>query len=170
MKIFAVLITIIFLSSSLYGCKKESPPPPRQVSKAKKIEVKPTPVPEELTQLKGEEKKSYTYNPRGKRDPFAPLIAIPKDKIRTLAGTLESYDLSDFKLIATAGKENDYYALLLAPDNKAYTVRVGSAVGLHGGKVRKIMKNKIIMIEYFKDYKGVLKPRKILLELHKGEE
>ena len=91
-----------------------------------------------------------------------------KDK-KAIAGSLESYDVTDFKLIAIAERENKRYGLLLARDNKSYTVREGSVLGLHKGMVKEITPNKIVIFEYTKDYKGELKPRQVVLELFKGE-
>ena len=169
MRIFIVLLSVVFMLG--YGCKKETPPPKKVVKPAKVAEVKPREAPPVVKEeSKPEEKKVYTYDPRGKRDPFVPLITIKPKKVGTSRGTLESYDMSDFRLVAVAGEEGEYYALLLAPDGRAFTVREGTTIGLHNGKVRKILENKVIMIEYIKDYKGVLKPREVVLELRKGEE
>lgn len=167
MKLFITLITTIFIFS-LYGCKKGSTSPQTEVTGAEKTKIEAQTLKEETLQEPAEE--SYIYNPKGRRDPFAPLIAITKEKERKskVTGTLESYDIGDFELIGTAQKAGEYYGLLLAPDNKAYTVREGTILGLYRGKIKKITENKVVVIEYKMDYTGKLNPREIVLELYKG--
>lgn len=166
MKLFITLITTIFIFS-LYGCKEGSTPPQTEVIGAEKTKIEAQTL-QEAPQKPAEE--SNIYNPKGRRDPFAPLVAITKEKERKakVTGTLESYDIGDFELIGTAQKAGVYYGLLVAPDNKAHTVVEGTILGLYRGKIKKITENKVIVIEYKMDYTGKLNPREIVLELHKG--
>ncbi|MEE8329324.1 MAG: pilus assembly protein PilP [Thermodesulfovibrionia bacterium] len=133
--------------------------------------LKPAPVAE----VTGDDKEEgFFYEPKGRRDPFIPLIEIKAvkkaDRKPRPVGTLESYDISDFKLIAIVEKEGQkYYGLIRASDNKAFTVRLGTVLGLNKGKVKGITSDKLVIEEYIKDYKGELKPRKIVLDLRKGE-
>jgi Tfp pilus assembly protein PilP len=117
--------------------------------------------------------KGYIYKHKGRRDPFMPLIVPKKEKAkkgsRIATGTLESYDISDFTLVAIAEKRGQYYALLVTPDNRSFTVNEGTVIGLHKGRVEKILSDKVIIIEYSRNYRGELRPRQIVLELHKGE-
>src|SRR4030066_2518805 len=169
--LFLIIISIAFVFPVFSGCKKE--PPPAEKTKtgeagAQKIETAQQPMAQGATE---EKKEVYVYDPKGRLDPFVPLVETTKkekDK-KAIAGTLESYDATDFKLIAIAEKENKRYGLLVAPDNKSYTVREGSVLGLHKGIVKEITPNKIVIFEYTKDYKGELKPRQVVLELFKGE-
>jgi len=166
MRLFITLIVTIFLFS-LYGCKKSSPPQTK-VAGTEKTRIETQTLKEETPKKSAEER--YIYNPKGRRDPFAPLIAITKEKARKskVTGTLESYDVGDFELIGTTRKAGEYYGLLLAPDNKAYTVMEGTILGLYKGKIKKITENKVIVLEYKMDYTGKLNPREIVLELYKG--
>ena len=67
-------------------------------------------------------------------------------------------------------KNNQYYALIMLPDKKTYTITEGRTLGLQGGKVVKITKDSVVIREFVKDYRGVIKPRDSILKLHKGEE
>ena len=40
---------------------------------------------------------------------------------------------------------------------------------IYKGKVKDIMKDKIILVEFSRDFRGKLKPRELILEFHKGE-
>lgn len=168
LKEFSIIILLILLITvPISGCKKKAPAP------AKKPEVKKEEVrPEALTQPTVPETKGYTYEPAGRRDPFTPLIEIKKAKKGPAKGerppgTLESYDVGDFTLIAIVKKGSKYYALLRSPDNKSFTVNEGDIIGLHNGKIERIMDNSVVVLEYIEDYKGNKKPKEIVLELHK---
>jgi len=151
----------------LSGCKKKAPPVPKKPD-VKKEEVKPEALPQPTTP----ESKGYTYEPAGRRDPFIPLIETKKAKKgkegeKRPIGTLESYDVKDFALIAVVKKGDKHYALLRSPDNKSFTVNEGDIIGFHSGKIMKITENRVIVVEYIEDYKGHKKPQEIVLELHK---
>lgn len=172
MKFLIALFTVITLVFPvMYGCKEEmkTRPVKKEAPKLERIEVQPAVQVQETPE---KESGGYIYDPGDRRDPFMPLI-LPVEILRKggkrITGTLESYDISDFTLVAIAKKESKYYALITAPDNKAYTVREGTIIGLRKGKVTKITSNIITMIEYSKDYLGKMKSRQIFLELHKGE-
>jgi len=169
-------LIIVFVLASLLlpfsGCsKKKPPPPPKKAGVKKGIEIKP----EELKSLAEEslpESKGYIYEPAGRRDPFAPLVVVRREakaggEKRRPLGTLESYDIGDFSLLAIVKKRGRYYALLLAPDNKSFTVNEGDIIGLHNGRVEEISRNRVVIVEYTVDYRGNKKPREVVLELHK---
>ncbi len=167
MKLFVILLSIIFIFPIFSGCKER---PVEQKAKTEAEAQKIEPVAPQPAQQPVEAKEEvYVYDPKGKVDPFIPLIEAPKKEKKTITGTLESYDVADFKLIAIAEKGKQRYGLLLSPDNKSYTVREGTVLGLHKGTVKEIMNNKLIILEYITDYKGERKPRQIILELSKGE-
>ena len=87
------------------------------------------------------------------------------------ASPFESYDIEEIKLLAIAwNKNNKYYALVMLPDKKTYTITEGMSLGLQGGKVEKITKDTVVIREFVKDYRGDIKPRDSILKLHKGEE
>ncbi|MEK7307983.1 MAG: pilus assembly protein PilP [Nitrospirota bacterium] len=168
---FLIIIfsAIMIISPVFYGCNKKAgtTSAKAKASAVEKIEVKP----EILIGDKPESEKGYVYDPAGRRDPFVPLVVVSKGEKKSskIAGNLESYDIGDFTAVAIAKKGSYYYALLIAPDNKSYTVKEGTVIGLHNGKVLQITSNKILIKEYVEDYTGKQKSREILLELHKGE-
>lgn len=156
MRKFALIITtVLVLSFSVHA--EETKPVPGEGSQVA------TEIPE----------GGYVYEPRGRRDPFVPLVDVSKRKEATksprVLGTLESYDIPDFKVIAIVDKgQGRYSGLLLSPDNKSFLVRVGTVIGLKKGKVVEISRDRIIFSENIKDYKGDLIPREVVLELYEG--
>jgi Tfp pilus assembly protein PilP len=156
-KLFVILFAIVFIFPVSLGAEKD--------------EIKPEAIVQKAPDVREE---SYAYEPGGRRDPFIPLVEVTKrkkagKKPRTL-GTLESYDIADFKLIAIVEKKGgQYYGLLLAADNKSFTIREGTVLGLNKGKVKEISPDKVLIEEFIRDYRGELKPRQVVLELRKRE-
>jgi type IV pilus assembly protein PilP len=168
--LFAILIVAPYL---FFGCSNQPAPPPARVTPQAKS---PAPVPQAAAPQPSEEgmeasqQEGYIYQRRDRRDPFVPLVVPKKEASKGVkAGTLTSYDLSEFTLAAIAKRGKQYFALLTTPDNRSFTVTKGTRIGMNKGKVKDISKNKVTLVEYTRDYSGQLKPREILLEFHKGE-
>lgn len=165
-KLIAVSITAVF---AFYGC--ESPPPPKPTPVVKKVQ-KTVDVTEAGAVLKGTKfDDGYVYEQRNRRDPFIALVVpIKKDNNKERkVGTLEGYDLSEFVLAAIARRGTEFFALLTAPDNRSFTVTKGDIIGFNKGRVEDISADKIVFVEYSRDYMGELKPKHITLEFVKGE-
>jgi len=166
-KIICFLI-ILCLVLPFTGCKKEQTPikkpmaglvqPPAATQEAKETE-----------EASKAEHEIYTYDPRGKRDPFLSLVMMLKQKPERKKGTtpFESYSVDEINLLAIAWDNQKYYALILLPDKKSYTITEGMKLGLYGGKVQKITKDSVVIREYVKDYRGEIKPRDSILKLRK---
>ncbi len=178
MKITLSFLIVLTLVSFLYGCGEKE----KALSVArKKPAVKPVAqkAQKEVDKLQAEEEairaalkqEGYVYQRRGRRDPFTPLIVPLKKqkKDKSKIGTIEGYDLNEFALTAIAKKGDEYYALLVTPDNRSFTVKEGDIIGMNNGRVKEITSDKIRMVEYIRNYKGELRPRQIILEFHKGE-
>ncbi|NTU43007.1 MAG: pilus assembly protein PilP [Nitrospirales bacterium] len=113
----------------------------------------------------------YEYNAQGRRDPFAPLIAVTeKSKPRKGIVPLENYEASELKVIAILWGGKGAYAVVTLPDGKSYSIKKGIKVGSAGGKVYKITKDSVIIREEVKDYRGVRQERDLSLKLHKDAE
>ncbi|RJQ40492.1 MAG: hypothetical protein C4550_03525 [Nitrospiraceae bacterium] len=114
--------------------------------------------------------EAVTYDKKGKRDPFISLVVTATEKPKKGQTPLENYDISAIKILGIVWNEKGNFATAVLPDGKAYTLREGMTIGLHDGKIHKINKNKIIIIEKIKDYKGQLKSKETILKLREGEE
>lgn len=168
---YSMFILIIF---TFYSCGRKPSLPPQQTANQQIVKS----TPDELITKRIDEsevtpsQEGYIYQPRDRRDPFVPLI-MPTEKLREKedrkVGTLESYDLGEFSLSAIAKKGSNFFALLVTPDHRSFTVKKGTTIGLNRGKVKDIFRDKVVFVEYSRDYKGERKPRQIILELHKGE-
>ena len=158
-----IIISLVF-SIVIPGCKKDIPEA-QKVQKEAAPKIEPAP-PAAVQEPAPEATETFVYDPKGRVDPFVPLVEAKKQTgKKALIATLENYDSSDFKLIAIADKKNKRFGLLLTPDGKSFTVNEGTVLGLNKGKVIEISNDKLIILEYI----GGLKPRKVILELSKWE-
>lgn len=87
----------------------------------------------------------FTYSPRGRRDPFKPLmndvqqiVGKTSGRLAKQKGPLEKFELNQFRLIALMVINGDPRAMVKGPDGKGYTVKVGEYIGLNDGKVKNI--------------------------------
>jgi type IV pilus assembly protein PilP len=127
------------------------------------------------SQVSGEEKretrtdtiKPVAYRSGGRRDPFLSLLEIRKGtgKKKKRYNPLEKYDVADFRLIGIVYDGSDYYASVVLPDGKGYTIREGMTVGLNEGKVVFIRDGLLGIKEYIVDYMGRRRVKETLLRL-----
>lgn len=89
---------------------------------------------------------TYTYDAQQLRDPFAPLI-VKRQERKKGTSPLEGYDIEELKLTGVAKDKKGAYALLQAPDGRFYIVREKDRIGYGGGRVVKILKDSIEIIE-----------------------
>jgi len=166
------IITVFIFISAFLGCQSKPPSPPAKTAKPQGEVPSPQPEAKQLQAPTQEtvQAEGYVYQPRDRRDPFVSLI-VPTQKSQKMGtgrvGTLESYDVSEFRLLAIAEKGEKYFALLATPDNRSFTVKKGTIVGFNKGRVEEITRNKVLIVEYSKDYKGDIHPKQITLEFLK---
>lgn len=162
-------VLIIFLICLSGGCKKEQAPGKRPT--AEKVLPAQTSEEKSASDEAPVESESYQYDAKGKRDPFLSLVIKEKQKpVKKGASPFESHEIDEMELLAIAWDKNKSYALIMLPDKKTYTITEGMTLGLQGGKVQKITKDSVQIREFVKDYRGDIKPRDVILKLHKGEE
>jgi len=96
---------------------------------------------------------NFVYTPKGRRDPFKPLIQknpqmVKKSNGRAekLKGPLEKFELSQFRLVALMVVKGVPRAMVKAPDGKSYSVKIGDYIGINGGQVKKI-ETKVIDVD-----------------------
>src|SRR5512143_3344820 len=166
-KSLAIIIVAMFVVFS--GCKGKPSPPKTAVEKPKPVASAPVPAIKEEPKA---EKEVYVYEQKGRRDPFMSLVQISKEKPKRVAGRkpIEDFDVDEIKLVAILWDNRQYYALIMLPYSKSYTIRKGTTVGLYGGKVEDITKDKVLIREHVKDYKGQPKTKETILKLRKEGE
>lgn len=99
--------------------------------------------------------KTYAYDPKGKIDPFLPWTAGAEDasgsgnqvKRRIPRTPLEKVDLSQLKLVGVILSASGNKALVEETTGKGFVITQGTYIGINGGKVSKILKDKVIVEE-----------------------
>jgi type IV pilus assembly protein PilP len=172
---YLVLIGIAFIFF-MAGCGG-SPPPSSLPQKGKSPAVEKKKVESmKVAEKKESEKKEeaeYTNNPLGKPDPFKPFIQITpaKEYSRNVPQTpLQKYEISQLKLVAIIITPEGNIALVEDSAGKGYFLKKGTEIGKNDGKVKKILKDKVIIEEVYEDIFGQKKINEISLFLHRVEE
>ena len=104
------------------------------------------------------------YDPKGKIDPFEPLFKeTPKirSKSSTYADTghkpttvLEKIDLSQLRLTGIILAASGNKALVQEASGRGHIISEGTYLGIHGGRVSSVLKDKVIIEEKMKDVTG----------------
>lgn len=176
-----IIFLVFMLPWMLGGCGGEPPkpakvpmPPPQQKP------AEPQPAAQQPLQLSVSKPSppqiiSYTYNPKGKPDPFRPLVverpetpvAKKKEKKERIPSTpLEKMDLSELKLVALIWDIPKPRAMVEDPGGKGYILTVGTYVGKNGGKITKIDSTGAIVSEKYETDAGKIRIREIPLRLY----
>jgi type IV pilus assembly protein PilP len=175
-KIYVIFIVGIVISLCAAGCDQL----PLKKGKEQKATAKPPPqpAPQQATSSSAapqqEVERDYVYDPTGKRDPFQPFIAA-QTPVKPIgeeipATPLQKYDLSQLKLVAIIVGTGEGSAMVQDSEGKGYIIKKGVYVGTNFGKVKTVLKDRVIIEERYKDYTGQVKEKEIILRLHPSAE
>ncbi len=147
--------------------KKAAGPVPSKAQLPSSSEVKIEPPPALV---------SYTYNPKGKVNPFKPLVVEKKETPQSKAkGTeeippdatpLERMDLDKIKLVALVWSIPDPKAMVEDAGGKGYILSKGTRVGKNKGQVTKISQNGVVVTERVEGSPSNAKTREVTLKLY----
>lgn len=150
MKPIKTAAVVIFLLGAVWGARAQQPPQPKPAPARPSQPAPPTPDP------------GYTYDPAGRRDPFVTLAGrgeagtgpgMPRPA--GVAGLL----IGEVNVKGVLRDREGFLALLLAPDNKTYTVRVGDK--LFDGTVKSINQEKVVFSQNVNDPLSLVKQREV---------
>ncbi len=149
-------------------------PPPAEVAEA------PAPVLETgMADIFG--KEGRLYSSKGRVDPFEPFLHKAEAKatpgiqqilqIRPPRTPLEKVDLSQLKLTAVLQTSGQTQALVEEASGKGYVVTEGTYIGTQGGRVSKILKDRVVVKERYLDVFGkiAVRDRELKLQKEPGE-
>lgn len=178
--------TILLLGTilTLGSCGGEAPKPTKvPMPAAGKKATAPTPTPAPLPssmESKAEPApvEEYTYDPKGKPDPFKPLVvekveAAPKagpkysrQAVMEAATPLEGMDLAQLKLVAVIWNIADPKGMVEDATGKGYILSIGTPVGKNRGKVTQITSAGVVVTERYETSSGKFKSREVALKLY----
>jgi len=175
-KFILLILTFVFLAVGCGGGSSSSPPPFKvQLPSAEKKKAEPVQGAQKVERKEPEKQEEvYSYNPAGKPDPFKPFIQLTPAK-ETARGArltpLQKYDISQLKLVAIiAIPKGNNVALVEDAAGKGYFLKRGTVIGRNDGKVKNILKDRVIIEEVYQDIFGQTKVNEIPLLLHRAEE
>ncbi len=113
----------------------------------------------------------YSYNPLGRRDPFAPVLreAGTSREADIALPPLQRVTLTEVTLIGVIWGGFGYSAMVQTPDGKGYTVNRGTVIGPNNGVVTAISESGITVEERFTDLYGKKLVREHVIPL-RGKE
>jgi Tfp pilus assembly protein PilP len=82
------------------------------------------------------------------RNPFVPFFSIKQGGSNASTSTPADFELAELRVTAIIkDSQGNYSASVKAPNERNFIVKVGSTIGLHGGRVSSITDSKIIVSE-----------------------
>ncbi|MBW1677854.1 MAG: pilus assembly protein PilP, partial [Deltaproteobacteria bacterium] len=150
------------------------PPLPEKKPMVQQAGTTPKLIREEATK-----KLTYSYDPKGKPDPFRPIFAPEREgmapakkkgkkKKRLPLTPLQKVDLTHLNLVGIIILPTGNKALVADPSGKGYVITKGTYVGTNFGQVKQIIKDRVIVEEEVEDFtSGEMKPQTRELRLQK---
>ncbi len=126
--------------------------------------------------LEASKAAAATYNPKGRFDPFEPLLKDASEKGITTSKSrkkrvpqtpLERVAISQLKLSAIMRSNKGNSAIVEDATGKGYVVRKGTYIGLNSGQVTKISRSSVMIEEEIEDVSGEFRIQNIELKLQK---
>ncbi len=109
------------------------------------------------------------FDPTGRRDPFRP----PRANVVTRTGEpptpLQRYEIGQLKLVAIIYDTVQPRAVVEDDQGLGYIVRVGTAIGANGGRVRNIERGRVLIEEDSVDFYGESHLSNVVMELRTAE-
>ncbi|MFL5356455.1 pilus assembly protein PilP [Archangium sp.] len=150
------------------GCSARAPEPAPAPVSARPLAVAPAPAHEPIA--RSDPIATYSYNPIGRRDPFRFEIAPTPEPV-SLEGcdeTLEPlcrYTLDELKLTGIVSGMGNPVAVLESPRGKGYSVYRGSRIGKHGGVVKQVLRDAVVVVESWPDAQGLARREETVLRM-----
>ena len=172
-----ILFLVIFLLLS--GCGGEAPRPTKvPIAPAAKKPPTPAKTPPALALVARVEPPPmvmYSYNPKGKINPFKPLVverpAAPKKSfvaeiVSEGATPLERIDLRQVKLVALIWNVHNPRAMVEDAGGKGYIIAKGTPIGKSKGIVTQITSAGVMIKEKYETPAGKVGTRNVTIKLY----
>lgn len=160
----ALLASAIVLVTAGIGAAQQ-PAPAQPGAKPAAAPAPPAAPPQDLPKID----PGYVYEPAGRRDPFISLLGRGDEhapKAARPAG-LSGLLIGEITVKGVVRDRTGFIAMLQAPDNKTYTVRVGDK--LLDGTVKSINQEKVIFSQDVNDPLSLVKQREVPKPVRQAE-
>jgi Tfp pilus assembly protein PilP len=146
----------------LSGCSTQAPAPPARPAAPAPVAEAPA-----LSAEVSEPELAYSYVPI-KRDPFsapANCCRPAPAPVSVCEGPLCRYSLDELKLAGVISGTGNPVAVIESPRGKGYSVYQGSKVGKRGGVVKQVLRDAIVVAEYWHDGQGLMREEETVLRV-----
>jgi Tfp pilus assembly protein PilP len=160
----ALLAAVLVLLSGAVGAAQQPQPAPAKPAAPGQPPAQP------VDQSKPVVQPGYAYEPAGRRDPFISLVGRGPDT-KTAASArppgLSGLLIGEVTVKGVLRDRSGFMAMLQAPDNKTYTVRVGDK--LLDGTVKSINQDKVVFSQDVTDPLSLVKQREVPKPVRQAE-
>ena len=112
---------------------------------------------------------SYSYDPKGRRDPFETYQASVGDSSQTIQTPLMAYELEQLSVVAVHRSTGNRRALVSDPRGETHLVKEGSPIGKNDGLVIHIGDNMVLVKETYVDFAGEMTTKDVELRIRKSQ-
>jgi type IV pilus assembly protein PilP len=178
MKAFRVTL-LLSITLMFGGCGGESPKPTKVPMPAVGKKVTTPTQPPSSVEAKAEVPPldTYTYDPKGRPDPFKPLVvekpetppSKPKQALEAVsegATPLERMDLAQMKLVAIIWNVSVPKGMVEDGTGKGYILSIGTPIGKNQGKITQITPQGVVVSERYEVSSGKFRTREVTLKLY----
>lgn len=169
--LITIIIAVAALLPAMTACKKKDAPAPPPVNQTKP--APPKPVQGQQSSNRTGEGAERRFDFSSKKDPFKAFLTAPKPQQKAPSAIpgavsglpIQSYELSQFKVIGLIGGLKENKGMVVDPTGKAYVIREGMTIGKNNGKIIKITAQYAEVAEQYLDDNGKLRKRVVRLTL-----
>jgi len=112
---------------------------------------------------------TYTYNPKGRRDPFQSYRHDLDSRKDTIQTPLMAYELEQLSVVAVVWDAKKRRALIADPRGETHVVKEGSPIGKNDGLVIHIGDNIVLVKETYVDFAGEMTTKDVELRIRRSQ-
>lgn len=174
---YLALLIVLGVLFSITACGDSQPPEKKKVEATSKKKLKKKVKIESKDEKKAaKEVVAYHYDPKGKKDPFQPVVKEVKKLTEVIPERgpltpLQKFGLHELKLVAIITGTENPKAMVEDPKGYGYILLKGTPIGDQHGEVSEIKKNEVVVVEklFDPDLEKIIH-RNVSLILHMPEE
>jgi type IV pilus assembly protein PilP len=123
---------------------------------------------DDVAELASRPRDSFTYNPKGRRDPFQ-SYRHDSGRDATVQTPLMAYELEQLAVVAVVWDAQKRRALISDPRGETHVVKEGSPIGKNDGLVIHIGDNMVLVKETYVDFAGEMTTKDVELRIRRSQ-
>jgi type IV pilus assembly protein PilP len=178
----AALVAAVILAVGGVGCGSKETPHQAAPSVVEPPTAEQTPAKPAAATPEVDIEATYTYRAEGRRDPFVSLIrgvevapTVVEEESGPFVAVVEGgnysplarFDLQELKLVGIIDVGGVYHGLVEVADGKSYFLRSGTRVGRNGGVVSRVLEDRVVVTETYRNPLGETRTKDVYLTFAK---